>query len=120
MEYVKIALQVIAGLGILNVWLLRRDKPTPYRGKSAGNMTEEFLAYGLPRWSVWVVGGLKILSAVGLLVGIFVPALVVPSAILLGLLMLGAFSMHMKVNDPLLRSIPSISLLIACILILVL
>jgi len=114
------ALQIVAGLGILNVWLLRRDRPTPYRGKSAANMKEEFEAYGLPAGAVWLVGGFKILFALGLLVGLFVPALVVPSAAGLGLLMLGAFAMHMKVNDPLQRSVPALTLLVICILILVL
>jgi len=120
MEYVKIVLQLIAGLGILNVWLLRRDKATPYRGKEAKSMKEEFQAYGLPDWAVPVVGVLKCLCAIGLLVGIFVPQLVLPSAIGLGVLMLGAFAMHMKVNDPIGKAVPAITLLLVCVLILVL
>ena len=31
MEYLAPAIQLILGLGILNVWLLRRTKVTPYR-----------------------------------------------------------------------------------------
>jgi len=120
MNYLQIALQVIAGLGILNVWLLRRKKPTPYRGDGALNMTEEFKAYGLPSWSVPVIGTLKVLCALGLLVGIFVPVLVDPSAAVLAGLMLGAFIVHLKVKDPLKRALPSIALLIICGLILAL
>lgn len=114
MEWLKWTLQIIAGLGILNVWLLRRDKKTPYRGKGAENMIEEFKSYGMPVWSVPVIGGFKILAALGLLVGIFVSELVLPSAALLGLLMLGALSMHLKVKDPLHRSLPAIALLAMC------
>ena len=34
METLGIVLQVVAALGLLNVWLLRSGKPTPYRGGS--------------------------------------------------------------------------------------
>ena len=110
-------LQIVAGLGILNVWLLRRDRPTPYRGGGASNMKEEFAAYGLPAWSVWVVGGLKLLCALGLLLGLAVSPLVDPSAMVLGLLMLGAFAMHLKVKDPFPRAVPSLALLAVCVVI---
>jgi uncharacterized membrane protein YphA (DoxX/SURF4 family) len=117
MQVLQIILQVAAGLGILNVWLLRRQQATPYRGGSASNMKEEFATYGLPEWSVWVVGSLKIIFALGLLVGVFVPSLVDPSAIGLGMLMLGAFFMHLKVGDPFQRSVPALALLGVCIFI---
>ena len=114
MEWLKWTLQIIAGLGILNVWLLRRKKKTPYRGKGAESMTQEFKSYGMPVWSVPVIGVLKILAALGLLLGIVVPELVLPSAVLLGLLMLGALTMHLKVKDPFHRSLPAIALLVIC------
>ena len=120
MEVLQIILQLIAGLGILNVWLLRRDKPSPYRAGGASNMKEEFAAYGLPAWSVAVVGTLKILCALGLLVGIFLPVLVLPSAALLGVLMLGALAMHLKVKDKPHRSIPALTLLALCLAIVIL
>lgn len=44
METVKIVLQLIVGLGILNVWLLRFNKKTSYRGAEASNMKAEFKA----------------------------------------------------------------------------
>jgi hypothetical protein len=120
MTYLAIALQLIAGLGILNVWLIRRNQATPYRGKGAANMKEEFAAYGLPAWSVPVIGTLKVFCALGLLAGIFVPVLVLPAAGLLGLLMLGAFAMHLRVKDPISRSVPALLLLGVCVLIVVL
>lgn len=118
MEYFQYALQIIAGLGILNVWLLRRDKPTPYRGGNASSMTKEFANYGLPNWSVYVVGFLKIVSALGLLIGLFFQPLVVPSALLLTALMLGALGMHLKVNDPFLKSVPALTMLSMTVIIL--
>lgn len=120
MEILRIVLQLIAGLGILNVWLLRREKATPYRGGGASNMTEEFAAYGLPGWSVPVVGALKIVCALGLLIGIFVTPLADPAAIGLGILMLGAVVMHFRVKDPLLRAAPALALFGVCLLIVVL
>jgi hypothetical protein len=114
-EILQIALQLVLGLGILNVWLIRRKQSTPYRGKEAGNITEEFAAYGLPAWSVWVIGGLKILCALGLLAGIWVESLVIPSANLLAVLMLGACFMHLKVKDPLKKSVPALALLACCL-----
>lgn len=115
MEYTQNLLQLIAGLGILNVWLLRFNKSTPYRGGNASSMQEEFSKYGLPAWSVYLIGFLKVTAALGLLVGLFIPALAVPSAGLLGVLMIGALGMHLKVSDPLVKSVPAISMLALCV-----
>ena len=78
MIYLQYLLQIAAGLGILNVWLLRFNRGTEYRGGMASNMSEEFVSYGLPPVAVYIVGFLKIVSAIGLLAGIFLPTLVVP------------------------------------------
>ena len=48
MEYFRIALQLIVAVGILNVWLLRSGRATPFRGGDARSLREEFAAYGLP------------------------------------------------------------------------
>jgi uncharacterized membrane protein YphA (DoxX/SURF4 family) len=119
MEILRIILQVAVALAILNVWLLRPSKPTPYRGGGAGNMREEFQAYGLPPFMVWVVGMLKVSFALALLVGIRVPVLIVPAAVGLGVLMLGALLMHFKIKDPMKKALPSGIVLILCVLIVV-
>jgi uncharacterized membrane protein YphA (DoxX/SURF4 family) len=103
--------QLIIALGILNVWFLRFNKPTPYRGGTAKSMKEEFAAYGLPSWSMWVVGGLKIFFALCLLAGFWVPELIRPAAIGMAILMLGAIAMHIKVGDPLMKSVPASAVL---------
>ena len=120
MIYLQYLLQIVAGLGILNVWLLRFSQGTEYRGGMATNMNEEFVSYGLPPVAVYIVGFLKIVSAIGLVAGIFLPTLVVPSAILLAALMIGALGMHLKIKDPFKKSIPALTVLTLCVAILLL
>ena len=111
MEPVVVACQIIIALGIFNVWLLRFGKSTAWRGGTAQNMTEEFQVYGLPTWFMGLIGFLKLLLAVSLIAGIWIPTLKQPAAIGMGVLMLGAISMHVKVNDPLKRSLPAFTML---------
>ena len=118
MIYLQYLLQIIAGLGILNVWLLRFSQDTEYRGGKASSMSEEFVVYGLPPVAGYIVGFSKLVSAIGLLAGIFIQSLVVPSAILLGALMIGAVGMHLKVKDPFKKFIPALTMLTLCVAIL--
>jgi len=104
-------LQVILALGLLNVWLLRTGKATAYRGGAATNLKEEFAVYGLPPFMYHLVGGLKIGCAVALLAGLWFPAAVIPATVLLAILMLGAILMHLKVKDPMPKSIPATAML---------
>jgi len=113
-EYILIALQLIVALGILNVWMLRSGKATSYRGGEAKNMREEFAAYGLPFWFMCVIGVLKVGLALALLAAIWIHGVAQPAAIGLGLLMLGAFVMHLKVKDPIKKALPSIAVLAMC------
>lgn len=112
MDYVRMIAQLSVAAGILNVWLLRFNKATDYRAGSAKNMKEEFTTYGLPLWSMWLVGGLKVLFALFLLVGFWQPQLIRPAAIGIAILMLGAIGMHMKVGDPLLKAVPASTVLV--------
>jgi hypothetical protein len=112
--WLLILLQTVVGLGLLNVWLLRARSATPYRGKDAGNLRDEFDAYGLPVAAFWIVGGLKVTAGVILLLGIFVPlpGLVSVAAGTVVVLMLGALAMHVKVGDPMMRSVPALLMLV--------
>jgi hypothetical protein len=107
MKIVSLIFQILVALGLLNVWVLRFHKQTPFRGGGARSMPEEFAAYGLPNWSLWAVGGLKILCALCLLAGIWMQGLVAPAAGILSLLMTAAIAMHFKVRDPLVKSLPA-------------
>ena len=44
-----IVLKLIIALGLLNVWVIRFDKESSFRGANSNNMPEEFKAYGLPK-----------------------------------------------------------------------
>ena len=112
METIVQICQIVVGCGLLNVWLLRFNKSTAYRGGSAANMLEEFAAYGLPSWSCYLVGFLKVTSAFALLAGLLYPALVLPAAAVVAVLMLGALVMHVKVGDPAKKSLPALSVLV--------
>lgn len=109
--------QIAIALGLLNVWLFRFGKKTAWRGGNAASMREEFEVYGLPSWSVGVVGFLKVAFAVMLIAGVWMPTLVQPAAIGISVLMVGAIAMHFKVSDPLRKSLPATSLLALALLI---
>ena len=113
-------LQVVVGLGLLNVWLVRAQSSTAFRGGAAQSLREEFSAYGLPDWCFYVVGVLKIGSGVLLIVGIWVPEVVPPAAGTVAVLMVGALSMHAKVKDPLRKSLPAFLMLLMAVAIVLL
>lgn len=104
-------LQVVVGLGLLNVWLVRPGSATAYRGGAAQTLQQEFAAYGLPPFAFYVVGALKISAAVVLLAGLWMAAPVRPAAMVVLALMLGAIAMHVKVGDPLVKSVPAMLVL---------
>jgi hypothetical protein len=109
--------QIIVGCGLLNVWLLRFNKRTDYRGGTSANLLEEFTTYGLPGWFCYLVGFLKVASAVALLAGLLYPTLVLPAAVVVALLMIGPLAMHFKVGDPFKKSLPATSVLVLCVII---
>ncbi len=114
MEIIKIILQLIVGLGILNVWLFRFDQNTAYRGGQSTNMKEEFKAYGLPENLTYIIGFIKVSLALLLITGIWVEQLVDPAAIGMAVMMLGAIIMHLKIKDSFKQNLPALTLLILC------
>ena len=106
-DTIGLILQAIVGLGLLNVWLLRRQSATAYRGGEAKNLKDEFAAYGLPAPMFYIVGGLKIVCGVLLLVGLAYPPVVLPAAAVVAVLMMGAVAMHLKVGDPVSKFVPA-------------
>lgn len=117
MDYLIITLQLIVGLSILNVWLVQYNKDTRWRGGNATTIFEEFEAYGLPTWSVYVVGTIKVVLALMLIAGIWVPLLQVPAAMGLAFMLAGSVAMHFKISDPLIKSFPAALFLTMCIII---
>ena len=120
MDLFRIILQAAVGLGILNVWLVRANSSTGYRGGDAKSLKQEFATYGLPLWFFYLVGTLKVSCALALLAGIWFHALVIPGAVGLALLMVGAFMMHVKVKDPFRKAWPSLAMLAMSVLIAIL
>jgi uncharacterized membrane protein YphA (DoxX/SURF4 family) len=120
MQVIVTIVQLVIALGILNVWILRFGKSTAWRGGGAKSMKEEFSVYGLPSWSVGLIGFLKILFAALLIIGVWVSAVVKPAAFGLAILMLGAILMHIKVKDSPQKSVPAVTVLVMCLLVLVL
>jgi quinol-cytochrome oxidoreductase complex cytochrome b subunit len=120
MQIVVTILQLIIALGILNVWLLRFGKPSPWRGGEAKNMKDEFAVYGLSETAMYGVGFLKILFAVLLIAAIWLPVLTLPASLGLAVLMLGAIVLHFRAGDPASKSLPAGTVLILCLLLAVL
>ncbi len=112
MEFVEIILKLIVGLSILNVWLLRANKPTEWRGGDANNITEEFKTYGLPKWFMYAIGTLKSILAILLLASIYYPQFELIAAYGIAFLMLGAVSMHFKIGDLPKKSLPAFTFLV--------
>jgi uncharacterized membrane protein YphA (DoxX/SURF4 family) len=106
-------LQVVIAAGLINVWIFRFNKSTQYRGGSAKNMKQEFEAYGLPPWMHIVVGGLKLAASAVFIAALFFPvgmAVKIASAVIVGL-MIGALAMHIKIKDPISKSVPALAML---------
>lgn len=108
---------VIVSGTVFNVWLLNMDQTSPYRGADATSLQAEFLAYGLSENIFYLIGGIKLMAALALFFGLRFKRTVVPAAQIIAVLMLGAITMHFKVADPLLKSLPAIGMLGMCLII---
>jgi len=118
MKLIRYLSILIVSSTIINVWLFRYDKESVYRGGDATNMLEEFYVYGLNETFLYVVGTIKVFSALILLIGIFYDKLIFFSAFLISAFMTAAIFMHLKVGDELIKSLPaSIMLLLSLIIV---
>jgi len=105
-------LQLVVGLGLLNVWLVRPKSPTAYRGGSAASLRQEFEVYGLPKGAFYAVGVLKIGAALVLIAGVWLTLPVQAAASVIAALMVGALLMHIKVRDPIKKAVPAAVMLV--------
>lgn len=120
MNLLKKILMLSVSAVVLNVWLFRFSKATIYRGGEATNMLEEFAVYGLSDTIAYIVGGLKILAALGLLLGLVYRKAIAPAATVMAVLMIGAIAMHVKVADEAIKYVPAGLMLVCSSLILLL
>jgi len=120
MENIKLLIQLIIALGIFNVWIINFGKKSKYRGGNASNMSEEFKTYGFQNWFMKLIGFLKLSMAILLVFGIWYTNLVEIAAFGIGTLMVGAIFSHLKIDDPFIKSIPALLMLILCSILIVL
>ena len=111
-------LQITIAVVIISVWIFRPRLETNFRAGNAKNIVEEFAVYGLPKWSVYVIGISKLTLASLLIVGIWYSSLVQFAALGMGLLMAGAVTCHLKTKgDPLSRATPASLMLVMCVVV---
>jgi hypothetical protein len=116
-ENIILSLQSVIALGILNVWLVRPKLSTAYRAGNARNMEEEFHVYGLSRRFMLFVGATKLLLAVLLIIGIWLPVVTPFAATIMAILMFGAVMMHVKVHDSFKKTSPALLMLLMNLLV---
>tara|TARA_Y100000991_G_scaffold162825_1_gene124824 strand:+ start:52 stop:432 length:381 start_codon:yes stop_codon:yes gene_type:complete len=112
MKYLKQILILIVSIVVLSAWTWRLKMATIFRGENATTMLDEFLVYGLNENIMYMVGGLKILAALGLLLGLIYKKFIIPCALVIATLMLGAVFMHFKVSDEIHKFFPATLMLI--------
>ena len=105
--YIIIALKIIVGISIINVWLIQPNKPSKWRGGDATTIIEEFNVYGLSKTFYNIIFVVKVGLAVLLLVSIKYDLLTLYSSLGLASLLLGSIAMHFKVKDALFKSFPA-------------
>ena len=100
--FIKLA-QLIIGISVFYVWTFRFH-----------NVLKEFEQFGLSNLTRNLVGATKISLATLIVVGVWYPSLVLIPSLLMGLFMIGAQYFHFKINNPFLKHLPSLILLILC------
>ena len=98
--------QITVAISVVYVWTFRFH-----------NVLKEFEQFGLSDLTRNMVGATKIALATLLVAGIWYPSLVFIPAVIMGLLMIGAQYFHFKINNPFIKHLPSLILLILSIFI---
>ncbi len=100
MHDLTIGLQIFVAASIFFVWVVRYT-----------NIVQEFQQYRMPDWLRDMVGILKITFAVMLLVGIERPLFAIVGGVGIAILMGGALATHVRVNNPVFKMCPALTLL---------
>lgn len=99
-KYLNLA-QIVLALSVAYVWIFRFD-----------NVVKEFKQFGLSDLTRNFVGVSKTALATLLITGIWYSSLTQISSILMGLFMIVAQYFHFKINNPFIKHLPSLILLI--------
>lgn len=106
MHAISIGLQAFIAASIFFVWGVRYE-----------NIVGEFRQYGHPDWLRDFVGIAKITCAILLLIGIDRPRAAVLGAAGIALLMACAVFTHLRVKNPFLKAVPSITLFLCSLVV---
>lgn len=101
-------IQIAIAISVAYVWVFRYH-----------NVVREFQEFGLSDLTRNAVGAAKIAVATLLVVGLWYPELVLFSAASMGLFMVAAQYFHFKRKNPFVKHLPSLILLVLCILIVI-
>ena len=107
MEFLIIIIQVLIAVVIANVWFIRKNKLTKYRGGSSTSLKDEFKAYGYPDWFFYFIFVLKTTLALFIFSGIWFESFLYIGSIGMTLLMLGAIFSHIKIKDSFIKVVPA-------------
>ena len=106
MEKLLILSQIIVSTSVIIVWVFRRE-----------NIIVEFEQYGISDTIRDIVGALKISLATILILGIWYNEFLFSTSLAMAFLMICAQYFHVKVSNPFKKFIPSLCLLILCLVI---
>ena len=104
-DLIKLA-QLTVAVSVAYVWIFRFQ-----------NVLKEFKQFGLNDLTRNLIGATKISLATLLVAGIWYPSLVLIPSVIMGLLMVSAQYFHFKINNPFIKHLPSLILLILCVFI---
>ena len=111
MKQIEKIIILIISIIVLNVWLIRPKVHDlfgySFRGGHAKSLLEEFTVYGISSEIFYLVGFLKVTTALMLLAGLRYSWMKLPASILMALFMATAFYMHYTVADEILKFVPS-------------
>jgi len=117
MATLVIVAEASIGLWIWSVWSWRLRMDSSFRAVGAKNLLQEFQSYGYPAWVLKTVGAFKCSFASMLVLAIIYPMklLTLVGASGIAILMSVAVFSHVRVKDPLTKSIPAAAMLILSI-----
>jgi uncharacterized membrane protein YphA (DoxX/SURF4 family) len=105
-QAITVSLQALVAASIFFVWVVRYE-----------NIVSEFRQFGYPNWLRDLVGILKLTFSILILVGIEQKQFAVVAGIGISLLMLAAFVTHLRVKNPPIMMMPSLTLMVVSVLI---
>jgi len=106
LQDLAVTLQALVAASVFFVWVVRYP-----------NIVVEFQQWKLPDWLRDSVGIVKLTFALMLVIGIDRGRFAIGGGIGLSLLMLAAFATHLRVKNPIVKMLPSLTLLVLSMLI---